>query len=163
MTAASDANMLSGSPYPRRNTHMDRSEALARQFLDLTDRHDWAAREAILAPDSEFVTPFAVLRGPQAATAFSEPFLSAFPDSRHLVEVVVASDDVAVVEGTWIGTHTNPLPTPDGDVSATGKVINLPFAMVIRVQGELIASEHIYLDQLGFLAQLGLVPAPQAA
>ncbi len=142
---------------------MNRSEALARQFLELTDRRDWPAREAMLTPDNEFVLPFAVLRGPQAATAFSEPFLSAFADGRHHVELVVASGDVAVVEGTWIGTHTGPLPTPDGAVPATGKVISLPFAMLVRVQGDLLASEHVYLDQLAFLAQLGLVPTPQAA
>jgi len=34
--------------------------------------------------------------------------------------------------------------------------------MLVRVKGDLIPSHHIYLDQLGFLAQ-GLVPAPQAA
>ena len=138
-------------------------EALALEMLDLTDRHEWAAREALLTPDCDVVMPSAALRTPAAATAYSETFVGAFADARHRVDLVAASGDTVVVEGVWIGTHTGPLVTPDGEIPATGRPLNLPFAMTVRTDGERVASLHVYFDQLAFLTQLGLVPQPQAA
>lgn len=138
-------------------------KALATLALELTDRHDWAGREALLTPDCDFRTPAGVARGRAATTAYSQPFMTAFPDGRHLIDLITAGDDVAVVEGSWVATHTGPLSTPGGDVPATGTEITLPFVLVAQVEGELIASLHVYFDQLSFLAQLGLVPQPAAA
>jgi hypothetical protein len=39
----------------------------------------------------------------------------------------------------------------------------VPFAMILRARGDLAESIHVYFDQLGFMAQLGLVPQAQAA
>jgi hypothetical protein len=68
---------------------------------------------------------------------------------------------VVVLEGAWIATHTGPLLTPGGEVPPTGRTINLPFAATMRVDGEHVASMHVYFDQLAFLDQLGLVPKPK--
>jgi ketosteroid isomerase-like protein len=141
---------------------MSDPQELAIKALELTDRQDWAGREALMTPDCEWSMPSAVLRGPEAATAFSRPFVGAFPDSKHTIDLIAGDGDVVVVEGTWVGTHLGPLPTPTGDIPATGQAVRLPFGMIARVRHGLIASMHVYYDQLGFLAQLGLVPQPQA-
>ena len=142
---------------------MNRPEELAMRVLELTDQEDWTGREALLTPDFDFVAPNGSARGPAATTAYSRPFVGAFPGAHHEVDLVVAHGDVAAVEGRWIATHSGPLPTPDGEIPATGRTITLPFTATLRVRGAQLASLHLYFDQLGFLAQLGLVPQSEAA
>ena len=60
-------------------------------------------------------------------------------------------------------THAGPLATPEGEIAATGRTVRVPFAAVIRVPDGRVDSVHVYLDPLGFMAQLGLEPQPAAA
>ena len=142
---------------------MAHPEDLARRALELTDAQDWPGREALLSSDCEFVSPAGTLHGPAATTAYSAPFVGVFPDARHQLDLVAAAGDVVLVEGMWVGTHQGPLVTPDGEVPATGRPITLRFAATFQVRGDLISAVHIYYDQLTFMAQLGLLPQPQAA
>lgn len=138
-------------------------ESLARRALALTDEQDWPAREALFTEDCEFVTPFAAARGPAATTAFSAPMMRAFSGAYHRIDTVVSNDDFAAVEGVWLATHTAPLTTPDGEVPATGRTVDLPFVAMLRMREDRIGSIHVYFDQLRFLGQLGLLPEPVAA
>ena len=142
---------------------MAHPEELARRILEVTDAQDWAAREALLTADCEFVTPAGPLRGRAATTAYSAPFVGAFPHSRHEMALLTAAGEIAVAEGVWTATHLGVLETPEGPVPATGRTVALPFVVVMRASGDLMASVHVYFDQLAFLAQLGLLPEPQAA
>ena len=142
---------------------MEDIKDLARRAMELTDAQDWAGREALMAPDCEFRVPGAVLRGPAASTAYCTPIVGAFADSRHHLDLVEVAGDRVVVEGRWTATHTGVLRTPAGDVPATGRAVDLPFAAVFHITGGRARSVHIYFDQLAFLTQLGLVPQPQAA
>ncbi|MGH9222621.1 MAG: ester cyclase [Acidimicrobiales bacterium] len=135
-------------------------EELAAQFLALTDSRDWPAREALFAEDCELVTPGGVLTGRAAGTAFSEPFVGAFSDAGHQVTLVLSGGDAAVVEGVFSGTHTSPLVTPAVDVPPTGRTVELPFAAVVRTEGDQIRSLRISFDQMAFLGQPGLLPEP---
>lgn len=136
---------------------------LATEFLTTTDAQDWRAREALFRADGEFVTPMATLTGPAAMTAFSIGFMGAFSGVHHVLDHVVGEGDVAAVEGTWNGTHSGPLVTPAGEVAATGRSVELPFAAIVQTDGELITSVRIYFDQQAFAAQLGLIPESQPA
>jgi len=75
------------------------------------------------------------------------------------INQVVAGSTV-VTEGHFVGTHTGTLRTPQGDIPPSGNNIKLRYATVQRVEGGLIASEHIYFDQLEFMTQLGVITAP---
>lgn len=138
-------------------------ESLARRALALTDQQDWPARQALFTDDCEFVTPLAALRGPAATTAFSEPMMRAFPDACHRIDAIISNADCAVAEGVWLATHTAALATPDGEVPATGRTVDLPFVVMLRMRDDRIGSIHVYFDQLRFLGQLGLLPEPAAA
>lgn len=142
---------------------MAHPEELARRILEVTDAQDWAAREALLTADCEFVTPAGSRRGRAATTAYSAPMALAFPDSRHEITLLAGAGDVVIVEGVWTATHLGVLETPQGPVPATGKSVTSPFTVVMRASGDLMGSIHVYFDQLAFLAQLGLLPEPQAA
>ena len=131
-------------------------------MLQLTDQADLEARELLMTEDCEWAVPGYACTGRAGTTAFSRPMLAAFPDAAHQLDVVFADGDYVVVEGRWNGNHTGPLATPRGEIPATGRPLTLPFSMVTRFEGDLIASVHVYFDQMGFLAQLGLLPAPAA-
>jgi predicted ester cyclase len=49
--------------------------------------------------------------------------------------------------------------TPDGQtIPATNKKMRFEDVLVFRIKDNRIASRRVYFDQLGFMAQLGLVP-----
>jgi len=62
-------------------------------------------------------------------------------------------------EVRFSGTHTGPLASPGGKIAPTGRPFAFDYLHVSRLAGDQIASDHIYFDQLGFLNQLGLLPA----
>ena len=99
--------------------------------------------------------------GPDAVREFVAGIHASFSDWHHDVTIEAAGDVVAL-EGTWNGTHTGPMPLPQGEVAPTGKRLPIPFAGIVRVRDGRIASVHNYFDQMPFMAQLGLLPEPAA-
>ncbi len=67
----------------------------------------------------------------------------------------VAVGNVVIAEGTIAGTHSGTFRTPQGEIPRTGNPVSLRYAAVKRFEGDRLASEHLYFDQLEFLQQLG--------
>jgi len=128
-----------------------------------SDDGDFEAFRARLADDCEWVNPMLQARGPDEVTPGQQVYARAFPERRHELSLVLEAGSTVGVEGVWVATHTGPLATPDGEVPPSGRTVRVPFAAVVRVRDERVASAHVYLDPLGFMAQLGLVPQPAAA
>ncbi|MEA2257091.1 MAG: hypothetical protein QOG35_3136 [Solirubrobacteraceae bacterium] len=138
--------------------------------IEAVRRSDAREQEEFLAmfhPDCEWVAPGAEARGRDAIRDYLQPFWQGFSRFHHDVSRIVESgDDVAVVEGTWHGVNDGPLTTPEGrQMPPTGRAVALRFAMVGTRDADsgLIASLQLYLDQIEFLGQLGLLPEPAAA
>ena len=106
-----------------------------------------------LTEDSEFMTPLGVMHGRDEAAAFVGGMHASFSDWKHDVEIRDMGDRV-VIEGTWSGTHSAPMQTPQGEIPATGKRATIPFAGIVQVKGDEIASVHNYFDTGAFMAQL---------
>ena len=85
------------------------------------------------------------------------------PDSKINLKNVVESGDWVFVEGEYNGTNTGPLASPQGTIPATGKRFVLPYVDVFEVRNGKIAKHRTYFDQMSFLGQLGLIPAPATA
>jgi predicted ester cyclase len=100
--------------------------------------------------------------GRQACLDFYAGWLNAFSDGRVDVHRVHFVDDIAVEEGTFSGTHDGVLPTPAGEIPATGRRVNLPYIQVLRFRDGKHASFNLSFDRLLMLEQLGLSPAPTA-
>jgi ketosteroid isomerase-like protein len=136
---------------------------LVLEQLRRSDSGDFEAFRAALDPDIEWVNPMAPAHGPdqvvEAVAAWAEPF----PERRHDLTQVIEAGDLVALEGVWVATHTGTLRAPAGDVPATGRTARVPFAAVMRVRDGRLASVRVYLDPLGFMAQLGLAPEPAAA
>jgi predicted ester cyclase len=143
---------------------MDRT-AIVKEAYAKIDGLDVDGFVAMQAADCVWRTPGGELRGHDEVRAFIEGWNEAFPTGEHRIVRSVESGDGVWVEGVWTGTHTGTLQTPAGGVPATGRDVTLPFATIIsgsidERQAERVA---IYYDQLGFMAQLGLLPEPAAA
>ena len=83
----------------------------------------------------------------------------AFPDQPIESRQVFGQGDWIVLEGLFTGTHKGAFTGPDGrEVPPTNKRVELPIALVFKVEGGKVTEEHDYYDNLTFLGQLGLTP-----
>ncbi len=99
------------------------------------------------------------LKGPEAFGQFIGGFLTAFPDLHVETTRAFGQDDWVCVEHVTSGTHTGPMGTPDGQtIPPTNRKMRFEDVLVFRVKDNKITSRRLYFDQLGFMAQLGLVP-----
>jgi predicted ester cyclase len=110
--------------------------------------------------DAELVIPGGVaIRGREQIGQYTQALWNAFPDGVFSFAGQVLTDDAAATELVFTGTHTGPLVTPNGEIPPTGRRVTIQSVSVLRFKDGLIASEHAYVDQLGFMTQLGLMPA----
>ena len=142
---------------------MGQARRVVERVLALADARDRDGFDDLLAPDAEFVMPAASVRGREAIAGFGRAWDRAFTGGRHTIRGVAEDGDRVVVEVGWTATHTGPLATPQGEIPATGRQVSMDHVLAVRVDGDLLASMHVYMDMLGFMAQLGLVPEPVAS
>ena len=70
------------------------------------------------------------------------------------------AEDSAATEVIFSGTHTGPIPTPNGELPATGRTIQTTSISMLTFADGMVISEHVYSDQLELLTQLGLAASP---
>jgi ketosteroid isomerase-like protein len=139
---------------------MDAREIVRQALRDLDEPGGTRFVDS-LTEDAEMMTPFGVFTGHDAIREFVGGMHQSFTEWHHDVKLEAAGDVVAI-EGTWNGTHTGPMPSPQGEVAPTGKRATIPFAGIVRIRDGRIASVHNYFDQMTFMGQLGLLPEPAA-
>ncbi len=86
---------------------------------------------------------------------YMEGWARAFPDGRIEVNNLVAQGESVVAEFTGRGTHTGILRTPSGDLSPTGRRVEMPFVEIYRFRNGKIGEGRIYFDTATMMAQLG--------
>jgi steroid delta-isomerase-like uncharacterized protein len=148
---------------------------MAKQDMEgvkqLLDRHIEALNtkdmEGVLAnerADAELAVPGGVtVRGHEQIKQYTNVLWNAFPDGAFSIADRVLGDDAAATELVFTGTHRGPLLRPTGEIPPTGRPVTIQSVSVFRFKDGLIASEHAYVDQLGFMTQLGLMPSPPVA
>lgn len=110
------------------------------------------------ASDAEMVAPGASVSGRDAVLGFLGVFQEAFPAGRLEIRHLLSDGPSVAAEGTFAGDHDGVLHSPEGDVPPTGKPVEFRWAATYEVRGDELLSEHLYFDQMEFLAQLGLLP-----
>ena len=113
---------------------------------------------SVMDADCELVTPLGAARGAAQHRAFLDGYFTAFPDSRIEALRTFESGDTIIVEGVYSGTQTGELAGPAGTVPASGRRVSIPYADFFHVRGGAVVSHHIYWDNAGFMAQLGVIP-----
>jgi predicted ester cyclase len=138
-------------------------EILERNITALNHR-DIDAYLANQCPDVEFVLPGGIsLHGREQVRQYTEALWNAFPDGSLRFGKQVLTGDAAATEVVFTGTHTGPMLSPSGEIPPTGRRVTLRSASVLEIKDGLIASEHVYLDQLEMMGQLGLMPPASSA
>jgi predicted ester cyclase len=133
---------------------------LRQRVFEAIESGDWATVEEAISPQAEFKAPGIEASGAAAATGFMKPFMAAFPDIEHRFLSTVEADGTLAFEMQITGTHTAPLAGPEGEVPPTQARIDFPASNHWKVENGKIVSYHSYFDQMTFMAQIGLLPAP---
>jgi steroid delta-isomerase-like uncharacterized protein len=143
---------------------MGEGRALLEQHYRALDAHDM--NEAVTVFSDDVLTHFAGMRdirGREQFKLLGGAFIEAFPDaSIHPADIWEVGDAV-ISEGTYSGTHTATLRSPNGDIPATGKRMDLHYADVMRVRDGKVFYHAVYFDSAEMMAQLGLMPETTAA
>ena len=137
---------------------------IAKEFTDAFNAHDEERIRAGYADDARFWAPGAEgLDGAEGATEYAMGFIRAFPDVRITTDNEIDAGDWIALEFTYEGTHTGPLANPDGtEIPPTNRRVTGKGVDILKIEDGKVVEEHIYFDQLEFLAQLGLAPEQAA-
>ncbi len=92
------------------------------------------------------------------AEFYAKRFVFSMPPDMQLelLARIVAADHI-VEECVMRFTHTVEIPWLLPGVAATGRRVEMAVCVVVKMQGEKVAHEHIYWDQAAVLRQLGLL------
>jgi len=148
---------------PEEVARMSEARELAERQVSAFNERAWSRASELYAPDLVMIEPSGPTRGIEPYLQTAKGFVTAMPDSRMEVTAIIESGNRVVVEGTYSGTHTGPLGTPQGEVPPTGRKLMLPLCDVIEVAAGRITQIRAYYDQMTIAAQLGLLPEPAAA
>ena len=81
-----------------------------------------------------------------------------FPPDVKMTNVSRTVGEDRVVEEVFISfTHTTAIDWLLPGVAPTGKAVEMTVAVIVGFEGDKISHEHIYWDQAGVLAQVGLL------
>ena len=94
-------------------------------------------------------------RGPAGFKPIVVGLRTAFPDIHYKIEDIVAEGDKVAVRWTWSGTHQAAFRA----VGPTGKAVSNTGAGIFRLKAGTIVAAALETDRLGFLQQVGAVPA----
>jgi steroid delta-isomerase-like uncharacterized protein len=94
-------------------------------------------------------------RGPAGFRAVVVGLRSAFPDLHYTVDDLVAEGDAVAVRWHWTGTHRAPFRA----FPATGKAVSNSGSGIFHFKDGRIDAAALETDRLGFLEQIGAVPA----
>jgi predicted ester cyclase len=127
--------------------------------------HDLNPIGDVYAEDAELVWPgLGPTKGRSAIVGFYATLLGAFPDVHVTIKRIIEQGDAVAIEYVSEGTHSGPLPMPNGELPPTNRRMRVEATSVGTSDGEgRIKTHREYFDQVEILTQLGLMPAPAAA
>lgn len=136
-------------------TQQNKNLETAVEFYRTLDASDLERASTVMAPGFQ-----GVLGGNKldvaSWVAVSRMFMSAFPDGRHVFDLMEASGDYVLSHGHFTGTHTGEF----HGIPATGRVITCSLTMIDKyIDGKLI-QHYGDFDSAGLMQQL---TQPEAA
>ena len=133
------------------------AQQLAEKLRKAFRSGDPAAIAALYTEDAVLHQASEVAQGREAIKESYAAFLRAFPDGGSEFWNIMSCGEHFIYEGSWRGTHSGPLATPQGDVPPTGRKVEFSFAFIAKMNSEgLIQEDHSYFDSALMMQQLGL-------
>jgi steroid delta-isomerase-like uncharacterized protein len=132
----------------------ERNKTVAVQTMEALDRRDLDSMRANMAPNSCFYGWAPETLDADGHKTFMSGLLAAFPNSRFIVDDVIAEGDKVAVRHRLQGTHQAELQ----GVPATGKQVEVNGIVIFRIENGKIAEAWLNADIMGMMQQLGIVP-----
>ena len=139
------------------------SRDIAERAYAAMAAHDVAALTDLCAPSCEMVEAGMRFRGPEEIGPYLQAYITAFPDMGIEVRRMLEDGESIAAEVRFFGTQTGPMAMPQGELTPSGRRMDLETADFITTRDGKISSWRVYLDMMEFMQQLGLVPSPAEA
>lgn len=138
---------------------------LVQDLFDAVNRHDVDGALSLVDPNVEWVNMATgeTFRGPGGFRRILQEWWRTFPDNSVEIVDLIAGQDGATVEYIGKGTHDGPLTGPSGEISPTGRHVEMQFCDVYKIKNGKIVSGHIYYDLETLMRQLGQAPMTRQA
>jgi predicted ester cyclase len=135
----------------------EENKALFVRLLDELNRGNLEIVDQVVAPDALMIAPHLPepVRGSQA---FKDVFRGAGMEAlglQYTLEQSIAEGDSVAARFTGRGTHQGEFQ----GAAPTGKPIAIDTVAIYRVANGKIAEYRLYWDTLGFMQQVGAIPA----
>ena len=136
------------------------SAQVARGLVAAFNDGDWDAVRNTLTADCVYdeVGTSRRLEGVDTIISALRGWKEAMPDVKGTIANSVVAGNTAVLELTWTGTQTGPMPTPSGTIPASGKSQTTRASWVVECTGGKVKESRQYFDMLSFLQQIGAIP-----
>jgi steroid delta-isomerase-like uncharacterized protein len=158
MSAPPAATPFASSPRPDtvgEPADAEANKAIVRRLAAAFDAGDWAALDAVLAPDvvDHYPDPG---QGPgiEGMRRSFAGFKAGFPDLTCPTEALLAEGDRVALRTTCTGTHT----AEWTGVPPSGASVTMPVIAFYRVVDGKITDRWAQVDGLGLLMQIGAIP-----
>lgn len=133
-------------------TNQSNKEVVRRLFEEAFNKKNLASLPDLVAMD---FTGSDGGKGPMGFQATVEPLFKAFPDYHYTITNLVGEDDKVAVSWTVRGTQTGPF----RNIAPTGRSVVTDGIAIFVLQDGKIFHMTMLTDRLGFLQQLGVIPA----
>lgn len=121
-------------------------EILNKGNIDMIDTH--------FADDYVNKTVTSTVNGKAEAKEYFGAFITGFSDINFVVDEIFGVDNRVIKRWTFNATHSGEF----AGIPATGNKITLKGVSVSRIVDGKISEELDYMDDLGFMQQLGVIP-----
>ncbi len=136
----------------------EENKKIVRRNYEELNKGNLAVIDELYADD--YVGHIATLPGPvrgrEALKQVQGAYFAAFPDLHETPEDLIAEGDKVVIRETYRGTHKGDLQ----GLAPTGKQASFTSIDIYRIVGGKIVEQWVEWDALGFMQQLGAIPAP---
>lgn len=119
---------------------------------------DWEKVRTTVTPNYSYdeVATHRKVEGIDQVLEIWKGWATAFPDSKATFHDAHVSGNTVVLELSWKGTQTGPMATPDGEVPATGKSLDMRAVQINEIRDGKVTSTRQYFDLATMMSQLGL-------
>ena len=125
-----------------------------RQCWEAMESGSWDRLDEYFSEDVTMEFPGMQFQGVAAIKDMAKGWFAAFPDLRHDTLDEFESDGSYACRLRITGTHDGAFPTPQGEIPATGRVVEFVSADYITGKDGKITRWFAYPDMAGILAQI---------
>ncbi|HEX5532231.1 MAG TPA: ester cyclase [Actinomycetales bacterium] len=138
----------------------ERNKAVIRRFVaEVQNGKDFDVYDELNDPDFvNLSSPPGVPPDRESGKLFLQAFAQAYPDATFTVDDMIAEGDQVVTKKTMSGINTGDF----AGVPATGRRVTFQYVDIMRVRDGRIVQHWNIIDQLSWLTQLGVIPAPSS-